>query len=165
MLTPAQVAKIANVHPNTVRKYSRDYAEFLSENARGDDGPRLYNEEDVEVIRAIAALRNSGMPPAEVTRRLRAKDVPPVVDAEPSESTQTLHESTRVLHTIEGQLSTLQVPNEGIQAVLSELVLLRQELANRPAQRGERVSYFVSGMIFGFFCLIVALALWSYYAP
>ena len=52
-LTPAQVAKIANVSVSTIRNWSRDYAALLSESAAAS--PRLFTEEDVTVIRDIAA--------------------------------------------------------------------------------------------------------------
>lgn len=74
-----QVARRANIHVNTVRKWSAAYAEFLSVQARGKAGPRLYSDEDVSVLCAVAALRNSGVSPDEVMRRLR-EDAPSVVD-------------------------------------------------------------------------------------
>lgn len=99
MLTPAQVAKLANAHPNSVRKWSADYAEFLSPAASGEHGPRLYTEQDVETIRTIAALRNSNVPPAEVAQRLRNQDVPPVIEVEPTQPyTPPLHEPTQTPH-------------------------------------------------------------------
>lgn len=91
MLTPAQVAQRANVHVNTVRNYSTDYADLLSPAARGTNGPRLYSDNDVETICAIAALRKSGVPPADVVAHLQAR---PVIDVEataPQESPQTAY--------------------------------------------------------------------------
>ena len=89
MFTPAQVAKRANLHSNTVRNYSRDYAELLSLGARGEAGPRLYTDEDVDTICTIAALRKSGMLPAAIVERIHADPAPPVVDVEPTQSPQT----------------------------------------------------------------------------
>lgn len=77
--TPIQVARRANVVVQSIRNWSRDYAEFLSPGARGEAGPRLYSDEDVSVLCAVAALRKSGVARAEVVARLR-EEVPGVVD-------------------------------------------------------------------------------------
>jgi DNA-binding transcriptional MerR regulator len=97
MLTPAAVARLANIHPNTVRKYSEQYGALLSARARGEHGDRLYNDEDVATIRTIAALRSSGVPPGEVLARIQAGDAPTVIDVEPQPSTP-LHNPTQPLH-------------------------------------------------------------------
>lgn len=80
MQTPAQVARKANVTAQSIRNYSRDYADLLSPAARGDDGPRLYTDKDVDTLCTIAALRKSGVPPHEVAGRVRNGDAPPIVD-------------------------------------------------------------------------------------
>jgi DNA-binding transcriptional MerR regulator len=83
MQTPAQVAKRANVTAQTIRNYSTEYAALLSRAARGEDGPRLYDEQDVETLCTIASLRKSGVPPGEVVQRLQNANVPPIVDVTP----------------------------------------------------------------------------------
>lgn len=83
MVTPAQVGRLANQHPNTIRNWSEHYGEFLSPAARGEEGSRLYTPGDVEVIRTIAALRRSGMAPEQIRERLAHPGIPPVVDVEP----------------------------------------------------------------------------------
>lgn len=76
--TPIQVARRANAHPNSIRNWAREYAEFLS--PPGNAGRRLFTDEDMQVLCAVAALRKSGMPPGEVAERLRNPQ-PPIVDA------------------------------------------------------------------------------------
>jgi DNA-binding transcriptional MerR regulator len=83
MQTPAQVAKRANVTAQTIRNYSTEYAALLSPAARGDNGPRLYDEQDVETLCTIASLRKSGVPPGEVVQRIQSDDVPPIIDVTP----------------------------------------------------------------------------------
>jgi DNA-binding transcriptional MerR regulator len=90
MYKPSQVAKMVNIHPNSVRNYSREYGEFLSAGARGENGDRVYTDEDVDVLRTIAALRKSGVPPSEVGERVRQRDVSPVIDVTPQEGLQAL---------------------------------------------------------------------------
>lgn len=97
MQTPSQVARKANVTPQTIRNYSTQYGQFLSSSARGETGPRLYTDEDVEILCTIAALRSSGIPPDEIVERLQQQDVPPIVDVTPqstfNEPKQTLKEA------------------------------------------------------------------------
>lgn len=80
MRTPAQVAKIAHVHPNTIRLWATEYADFLTPAARGETGPRLFSDEDTEILRSVATLRATGMPPAEIVERLRQQDAPSIID-------------------------------------------------------------------------------------
>lgn len=80
MQTPSQVARRANVSSQTIRNYSRDYAELLSPSANGSDGPRLFTDDDVNTLCSIAALRKSGVPPGDVAERIRNGQMPPVID-------------------------------------------------------------------------------------
>lgn len=152
MMTPAEVARKANVTAQSIRNYSRDYADFLSPGARGEDGPRLYTDEDVEVLCAIAALRKSGVPPAEVVTRLRNGTVPLVVDAEPeaafSPPGQTLN---AVTERAEEPITPPQMAYMMLQS--------RIEALERRVDGG--VDRFVTGIILGMALtlLVVALAL------
>lgn len=83
MQTPAQVAKRANITAQSVRNYSRDYADLLSPGASGEAGPRLYTDEDVRILCTIAALRKAGVPHEEIVARMEREDVPPIVDVTP----------------------------------------------------------------------------------
>lgn len=89
MQTPAQVAQQANVTAQTIRNYSREFAELLSPSAHGKDGPRLYTNNDVETLCTIAALRKSGLHRDEVLARLQNTGVPPVVDVKPEPQNET----------------------------------------------------------------------------
>jgi DNA-binding transcriptional MerR regulator len=84
MKTPTQVAKQANVTAQTIRNYSTDYGALLSPSARGDAGPRLYSDEDVQILCTIAALRKSGIPPAEIAERIHNETAPSVIDLTPN---------------------------------------------------------------------------------
>lgn len=91
MLTTQQVADRANIHPNTVRKYSGQYAALLSHHARGEDGARLFTDEDVDTLCAIAALRRTGMHATAIVEQLGEAAAPSVIDLAPTEATQTAH--------------------------------------------------------------------------
>lgn len=73
--TTRQLSKIAKISEQSVRNYTREYAELLSPAARGESGPRLFSDEDVQTICTVATLRREGVPPAEVIERLRRGDV------------------------------------------------------------------------------------------
>lgn len=120
MYTPTQVARRANVHSNSIRNWAREYGEFLSPQT----SPRLFTDEDVQVLCAVAALRKSGVPPNEVAERIREREqAPPVVDATP---TASLHEAPQA-H-IEVQSSV----HYGYNAVASRLEALERRVdANR----------------------------------
>lgn len=80
MLTVSQVARKAKVAPNTVRNHVRDFPDLFSEAARGFNGDRRFNSDDVEAICSLVALKDSGMPLAEAAARLRSQEAPTVID-------------------------------------------------------------------------------------
>lgn len=90
MTTTRQLAKLADVSEQTVRNYTRDFGELLSPQARGDAGPRLFSDEDVQIFCSIANLRKANVPPAEVIERIRRGDV--YIEATPSPQQATPNE-------------------------------------------------------------------------
>ncbi len=119
MQTPSQVAKRANVTAQTIRNYSHDYGALLSPSARGDDGPRLYSDEDVSILCAIAALRKSGIPPGEVAARVQNEAAPSVIDVaisapsnQPQEALKASHSDVAtpqmVLSAINGRIEAIE---------------------------------------------------------
>lgn len=82
MLTVSQVAKRANVAPNTVRNHVREYPDLFSEAARGLQGNRLFGDDDVEALCSLVALKNSGMPLADAAERIRLQAAPSVIDVD-----------------------------------------------------------------------------------
>jgi len=112
MQTPAQVARKANVTAQSIRNWSRDYADLLSPAARGEAGSRLYTDEDVQILCTIATLRKSGVPPGEVAGRVRNEDVPPFIEAtanapsnEPQEPLKTGLDATFALQLVQPTLN------------------------------------------------------------
>lgn len=82
--TPAGAAAVLDVHPNTVRAWTREYAAVLSPSANGR--PRLLTQRDVAVLQLVSQLRTQGLTTPDVLARLR--DVPdedvqlPYIDAD-----------------------------------------------------------------------------------
>lgn len=69
------MADIAGVSETTVRNYTKRFGELLSPRARGDLGPRLFNDEDIQIFCAIATLSNENLPRSEIIERIKAGDV------------------------------------------------------------------------------------------
>ena len=92
--TPAQVAALLGVHPNTVRAWCGEFADVLSDSARSR--PRLLSPSDVAVLQLVAQLRAEGLTYSEVLQRLRETpradiaqpyiDAAPAVPAQPTET-------------------------------------------------------------------------------
>ncbi len=90
--TTRQLSKIAKVSEQTVRNYTRDFAELLSPQARGDVGSRLFTDKDVEVFCSIATLRREGVPPTEVIERIKRGDV--YIETAPQQTTPNEPQAT-----------------------------------------------------------------------
>jgi DNA-binding transcriptional MerR regulator len=142
LYTPAQVAQRANIHPNTVRNWSHDYAAFLSPSARGEHGPRLFDEADLSILCAVAALRKSGVAANEVSSHLQRQDTLVDVDATtplqyPPQTAQTPLETHLALQAIQSSLQ-------------AQIDALRADFR---AQREDKFSWFIIGFA-------MAIVLW-----
>ena len=84
--TPTQTARHAGISPNTVRLWSKEYREFLSEHANPAPGvDRSYTPGDVAVMQEIAQLRANNISTADVKERLRQQ---------PPQAPDTLQDNT-----------------------------------------------------------------------
>jgi DNA-binding transcriptional MerR regulator len=71
--TTSQAAEKLAAGQSTVRKWARDYAEFLSETARREMGySREYTDTDLAVMSLVARLNKAGKRPAYIRASLRA---------------------------------------------------------------------------------------------
>lgn len=87
--TTRQMATIAGISEQTCRNYTRRYGELLSPAARGETGPRLFDDQDVQTLCTIATLLREGVPPSEVIARLHAGDI--VIEPAPQQATPSPH--------------------------------------------------------------------------
>lgn len=165
MQTPAQVAKRANVHVNSIRNWSVDYADLLSPQARGEEGARLFTDEDVQTILAIAALRKSGVPPSEISGRIRQHEVPPVVDVATETLQSSPQEAHNALQTTSNAISPLQVAHNALQshqeATDKRIDMLERTLILMQQSESNRNSSLITGIVIGgaITLIVVALAL------
>lgn len=147
MYTPAQAATRANVHGNTIRNWSREYAAFLSPSARGEHGPRLYDDADPSVLCAIAALRKSGVPANEIPSHLQRQEA--IVEVEPTTALQKPPQAAQTAPDVQLALQAIQA---GLQAQIDSL------RADFRAQREDKFSWFIIG--FAMAIVLVAVVLW-----
>lgn len=130
--TTRQLAKIAKVAEQTVRNYTREYAELLSPQARGDVGPRLFSDEDVRIFCSIATLRKEGVPTAEVVERIQRGDVyidlatptPHQTTPNAPQATQTAPEAPQALMLVRSDLQRQINEIKRTQATLMTAYLL-----------------------------------------
>lgn len=76
------MAQLAHISEQSVRNYTRRYGALLSPSARGEVGPRIFSDSDIQVLCTIAALLREGVPAAEVIARVSGGDI--VIDATPT---------------------------------------------------------------------------------
>jgi DNA-binding transcriptional MerR regulator len=150
--TPTQVSKLIGISVQSVRNWTREYAVLLSPEARGDNGQRLFGDEDLETMRTIAALRSSGMSPAEIIRRMQDCAVPPIVDVA-QESPQPI---TTEAHTgpQEGPGTALAL-QAAYTSLVGRLDTLERRLDAQASEARTRAGMFAVGVITGIFLVMV----------
>ena len=67
-LKPAEIAAQCNVTSNSIRNWSKEFREYLSEGANATE--RYYTERDATVLRYISTLKQEGMKTPEIAERL-----------------------------------------------------------------------------------------------
>jgi DNA-binding transcriptional MerR regulator len=149
------MATLAGISEQTVRNFTRTYAELLSPAGRGEMGARAFSDEDTQVLLSVATMRRAGVPPAEIIERIKRGDV----YIEPQQTTTTSPQAT-------------PSPQEGPQApqhlmmVLSsheaQFVQLRREIEALRTRQATGLSLFLTGIIVGMLGFALAAALWTY---
>lgn len=167
MFTPSQVAKKANVSGQTIRNYSSEYAELLSPTASVENGPRLYTDEDVQTLCAIAELRRARIPPNEIVDRLQS-GIPTIVDVESNdpikEPQEPLKAGQEALLIPQMVLSSLQARFEGHDRLFEALQRqLDNQVAQQKAEQRDRWTLiglsFIAGMVAALVLFVAAYLL------
>ena len=125
ILKAGEVAKRINVHSNTVRNWSSEYAAFLSADAvgAGSGSRRRFTEHDAVILATIADLRAKGYTPTQVTEALQSGRV---VDVLPNLPTPEEEEARR---------DVALVPVAQLERALDEVRRIRDELERVTAER------------------------------
>lgn len=120
--TTRQLAKIAGISEQSVRNYSYDYAELLSPQARGGAGPRLFSDEDVQILCTVASLRREDVPRAEIIARLQRGDIVVDTTTKPHDATPSAQQGQGDALVVHMALSTMQARIDAIQRTQSTLL-------------------------------------------
>lgn len=159
--TPAQVARLVGVSVQSIRNWSRDYAVLLSDQATGTAGVRQFNEEDVETLRTVATLRKTGLPPAEIIRRVQEGSAPPIVDAAVSPLQPTLQSPTpSPQEAPQAPEMALMVLHTAHNALQGRLEALEARLDRQAAEARTRAGMFAVGVLTGVFLVLLLAILW-----
>lgn len=81
---PKQVSEMLSIPPSTIRRYSRDWSDFLSKYASQGGKKRRYTDTDVLILRKIRQLTVSRRSQEEIAAAIQ------VVDSSPDESALAL---------------------------------------------------------------------------
>lgn len=74
MYSPKQVSEILKIPTSTIRRYSVDYAQHLSETAKPAKGKRFYTDGDVLLLKKIRELVTAKKSPEDINRLLLVVD-------------------------------------------------------------------------------------------
>jgi len=80
-LSPAQAAEILGIQKRTLRRWANLFALALSPSAAAKDKKRFFSGTDIETLRRVQRLKESGLKLSEI------KDVLPIVPADQDSST------------------------------------------------------------------------------
>ncbi len=138
-LTPSQAAAVLNVSPSTLRRWSADFADHLSESARGAGGKhRTYSPEDLAMLKRAGELLKTHSP-GEVAARLGLADETqqtaalitlPAIGAE----LQAAHDL--IVH-LRGEVAALSEARQADRAELETVRASFQQFAARQVKRNK----------------------------
>ncbi len=132
-----QVATRLGKHENTIRKYARQYAEFLS--PAPDPGEhRIFTDDDIRVIAFISRLSDSGMQHDEILQSLKRKmdegsPFPPVLPQPNASEAQALI----TLPEMEARLAVKDSKIKELEATIAELRRQHTELLEQQNKKEE----------------------------
>lgn len=130
---PSDVAKMLDVHPNTVRQWAKEFAPFLSAGANPPRGVhRAYTSDDIAVIRHIADMSRAQNMPwpaiAAALAQMPAEDLrAPIVEAQQNAQDGPQH--------AEGAISVVQ----GLDAIPAAIVAQLSPLLSAEFERGREL--------------------------
>lgn len=172
---PSDVARLVDVSASTIRNWTRDYAEFFTESARGESGERLYTDQDVSVVKYVAQLRQDRMSRKAILLHLRETGIE-------GDETPFTAQPTEQKEAAEGTRAALQIPareaqeapyapqmpalvvdmlNAQIASVRYENAETRRRVAALETQSSSRGSALAYGIILGIGASIVLAAVLS----
>ena len=140
MPTMKEFTAAYDVKPNTVRRWTKEFADFLDAGANPSKGDRRrYNESDAQVIDLIATMRADNQTSETIRARLAAGDRGqwPPEGHEGAENDARQQEMRRVLQSPEIAQMTIQVAN--LEGQLSAVNELNDKLLDQLQDANERI--------------------------
>jgi|GEM_PF-2313538 len=136
---PAAAAGLLAISTATLRRWSRQFGEFLSPEAAGRNGRRLYSEADLQVLAQVHELLQMGLSYEQARRQLRHRHLGVADNDDPAATTLVLThaavpmtwdgEHDRAGAGISGVVAqVLRAMGEGQQLILAQQQSLRQLL-------------------------------------
>lgn len=126
------MANILNVSRETIRAWSHEFADFLHEDARPEDGKRrYYNSEDVRVLALVAQLKQRHQPYAEIHVALANGD-----RADPPDGATALTSDTdqKRIFALQTRVAQLEQQLDDAQAEVARADLLKEQLTEAQAE-------------------------------
>ena len=77
MYGPKQVSEILDISVSTLRRYSVDFADILSDGAKRTGGKRFYTDQDILILKKIRSLSAQHKSHAEIRKSALLVDQPP----------------------------------------------------------------------------------------
>jgi DNA-binding transcriptional MerR regulator len=145
-MNTTKLAKLINVSPDTVRRWTNDYRDYLSPTGAPVKGQtRVLTPHDMAVLAHIAVLRDTGLSHEEVTRRLDDllagdwQDLPPSphewLDETETVAVAEAAERAREMVTIAALQSELRHTQQALEAAQARAESLQGELDALRAQQ------------------------------
>jgi DNA-binding transcriptional MerR regulator len=141
-----QIAKELDVTPNTIRNWSKLYAAWLSPEAAQTDAQtaRKYNLRDLEVLRAVAAMRAEGKIHTEIVEALNGMAFPDIVDDQPQpEAAQLPPQAPQQAQ------DAPQLPALVVDMLRDEIRAVRLQTDQTQRQQRDRMTMFLYGLMAG----------------
>ncbi|MCX7853302.1 MAG: MerR family transcriptional regulator [Caldilineales bacterium] len=127
---PAAVAERLAISVATLRRWSRQFDEFLSPEATGRNGRRRYTDADLQLLSRVHELLHMGLSYEQARRQLRLRGSEAPVNGHPTTTALVLADADTRLHPgtdVAGVLvQALHSVGEGQQVILAQHQALRQ---------------------------------------
>ena len=124
----SSVAKIFKISHETVRTWSREFAEYLSPTARpGHNKQRLFSDEDMAVLALVSERKKKGVTFADIHLSLKSGQRGQAPQIEPEDANQLVSKDRENKLTVQLERMQLELSqvHEALQAAKNELMQLQ----------------------------------------
>jgi DNA-binding transcriptional MerR regulator len=159
---PSDVAKELDVSVNTIRNWTRDFDEFLSPEATGQNGNRQINKTDLEVLRTVHQLkREDGLQQPEIALRLGEMHFGEIAMDEPEDEPEADNDTEDLALQGTSQLPALVLTmlRDEITSVREENAQTRQLVEQRDMGERQRLAMLLGGLALG---VVLTLAILNF---